>query len=279
MTFFQLRTWTRLLRVGSHLVYGAAIIACIYPWVSGATRAWLRQHWSRCLIAILNVRLRVSGHHSPNHWPSHRPIHGMLVSNHISWLDVFVINSIYTPVFVCKDDVRRWPFVGWLCARNDAVFIDRRRRSDARRVSFNIGEMLRKGMLVAAFPEGTTSDGSGVLPFRGALLQAAVDAGCAALPLALRYLDAQERPTTSPSYCGDATLWDSLRAIAAQSALTVEVRALPPIACAGRTRRAVAEEAHAGIRAHLGVAQPTAHRDAAPHGTADGDLEPAVIFP
>jgi 1-acyl-sn-glycerol-3-phosphate acyltransferase len=47
----------------------------------------------------------------------------MLVSNHISWLDVFVINSIHAPVFVCKDDVRRWPLLGWLCASNEVVFI------------------------------------------------------------------------------------------------------------------------------------------------------------
>jgi len=272
----SIRTWFRLLRVGSHLIYGASIIACIYPCVNSATRAWLRQCWSKGLLAILNVnvRLRVSGHH----WQD-GPIHGMLVSNHISWLDVFVINSIYTPVFVCKDDVRRWPFIGWLCARNEAVFIDRRRRRDARRVSFEIAEKLRNGILVAAFPEGTTSEGSVVLPFRGALLQAAVDAGCPALPLGLRYLDAQERRTRAPSYCGDVTMWDSLRSIAAQPALTAEVRALPPITCDGRTRRAVAEEAHASIRAHLGAAQRHADRNAAPHGTDDGELETAVIFP
>ena len=230
-------------------------------------RARLRQRWSRVLLDILNVRLRVSGHQ----WPEQ----GLLVSNHISWLDVIVISSIYNPVFVCKDDVRRWPLVGWMCARNEALFIDRRRRNDARRVSSEIAERLRRRMLVAAFPEGTTSEGTVVLPFRGALLQAAVDAGSHTLPLALRYLDAQERRTTSPSYCGDATLWESLRAIAAQSALTAEVRALPPIASEGRTRRAVAEEAHAGIRAHLGAAQRYADRDAAPVG----ELEPAVIFP
>jgi 1-acyl-sn-glycerol-3-phosphate acyltransferase len=267
MTFSQLRTWFRLLRVGSHLIYGAAIVACIYPWVSGATRAMLRQSWSRGLLAVLNVRLRVWGHG----WP----VHGMLVSNHISWLDVFVINSIYMPVFVCKDDVRRWPFVGWLCARNEAVFINRGRPRDARRVSFEIEERLRKGILVAAFPEGTTSEGSGVLPFRGALLQAAVDAGCHTLPLGLRYLDAHEHRTEAPSYCGDLSLWDSLRSIAAQPALTAEIRALAPIASDGRTRRALAEEACASIRAHLDNAQRHSEPDAGPNG----ELEPAVIFP
>lgn len=271
MTFSWLRTWFRLLRVGSHLIYGAAIITCIYPWAKGVTRARLRQRWSRGLLAILNVRLRVSGHH----WPNYGPIHGMLVSNHISWLDIFVINSIFTPVFVCKDDVRHWPFVGWLCARNEAVFIDRRRRSDARRVSAEIAERLRKGTLVAAFPEGTTSEGSVVLPFRGALLQAAVDAGCHTLPLSLRYLDAQERRTSATAYCGDLTLWDSLRSIAAQPALTVEVRALPPIASDGRTRHALAEEACAGIRAYL----DDARRHSEPDAGREGVLQPAVIFP
>jgi 1-acyl-sn-glycerol-3-phosphate acyltransferase len=270
MTLSPLQTWFRLLRVGSHLIYGAAITGAVYPWVSCATRARLRQRWSRDLLAILNVRLRISGHLGHD-----GPIHGIIVSNHISWLDVFVISSIYNPVFVCKDEVRRWPFLGWLCARNEARFIDRRRRSDARRVSFEIAEKLRNGMLVAAFPEGTTSEGAGVLPFRGALLQAAVDAGCHTLPLALRYLDAQGRRTRSPSYCGEVTMWQSLCAIAAQSALTAEVRALPPIASDGRTRRAVADAAHAGIRAQLEAAQRHADQDAAP----DGELEPAVIFP
>lgn len=279
MTFGDIRAWFRMARLGLHLACGAAIITFVYPWVDGTARARLRQRWSKDLLSILHVdvslTLGVSGHLGLDRLPDHWSGQGMLVSNHISWLDIFVVNSVFTPVFVCKDDVRRWPFIGWLCARNEAVFINRRRTSDARRVSLEIAEKLRQGMLVAVFPEGTTSEGSDVLPFRGALLQAAVDAGCPTLPLALRYLDARDRATTSPSYCGEATFWDSLCAIAAQPALTAEVRALPPIAVGGRTRRALALEARASIRAHLG-----AHRHGTePQAASDEQLEPAVIFP
>jgi len=239
----QLRTALRLLRVALHLARGACIVGLVYPLASSDLRTRLRRNWSRGLLRILNIRLRLVG--------PQRSIQGLLVANHVSWIDVIVIDSICNPHFVCKDDVRRWPVVGWLCEHNGTLFIDRSRNSDVLRVAVEIGRRLRTGALVTVFPEGTTSEGTGMLPFRNGLLQAAVDARATVQPLALSYLDAQGMHTTAPAYRGDDTLWQSLCSIASQPELTADVRLLPHIVCAGRTRRAVGEEAHACIRASL----------------------------
>ena len=247
----------RLLRVGLHLAYGAAIVACVYPWVPERMRERIRRAWTAGLLAMLKVRLRTDGGPAPRR--------GLLVANHVSWLDVLAINSICDPEFVCKDDVRRWPLVGWLCGRNGVIFIDRRRPRDAQRVRLEIGARLRTGKLVAVFPEGTTSEGASLLPFRGALLQPAVDVGTDVFPVAMRYLDTQGNRTAAASYYGTETLWGSLYAIASQPGLTAEVRVLQPIAGADRTRRALAAQAHARISACLDSRSLRPRRESGAH--------------
>jgi len=250
-----LRVAFRLSRVGLHLAYGAAIVACVYPWISMPLQVRLRRNWSRMLLEMLGIRVRKTGHRVPRH--------GLLVANHVSWIDVFVIASVGNPVFVCKSDVRRWPVIGWLCARNDTIFIDRRSHRDASRVSSEIADRLAGGALVAVFPEGTSTDGAGVLPFRSALLQAAVEARSLVLPAALRYLDQDGSRTAVPEYSGDITFLDSLCAIAAQPEVIAELRLLPAIVAAGSTRRTIAEQAQARIQACLDRSNG---RAAEPHG-------------
>ncbi len=239
----SLRVAFRLSRVGLHLAYGAAIVACVYPWIRMPLQVRLRRNWSRTLLEMLGIRVRETGRRFPRC--------GLLVANHVSWIDVFVIASVGNPIFVCKSDVRRWPVIGWLCARNETVFIDRRSRRDASRVSSEIADRLAGGALVAVFPEGTSTDGAGVLPFRSALLQAAVEARSLVLPAALRYLDQDGSRTAAPAYSGDISFLGSLRTVAAQPEVIAEFRLLPAIVAAGSTRRTIAGEAQARIRACL----------------------------
>jgi 1-acyl-sn-glycerol-3-phosphate acyltransferase len=96
--------------------------------------------------------------------------HVLFVSNHLSWLDIMVIAGATGAAFVSKDDVARWPVIGWLARLNNTVFIARTERKAVRGQADALRSALATGQPVALFPEGTTSGGTEVLPFRASLL-------------------------------------------------------------------------------------------------------------
>ena len=102
-----------------------------------------------------------------------KPAGGLLVSNHLSYLDILVLSSITPAVFVSKSEVRGWPLFGWLASLAGTVFIRRARRSDVGPVNREIESALADGALVVVFPEGTSTNGDEVLPFRSPLLEPA----------------------------------------------------------------------------------------------------------
>lgn len=233
----------RLARVGLHLGYGLTTAALVYPLIGRPSQLRLKQRWSRQLLGMLGVRLRTAEALPPGA--------ALLVANHVSWLDIYVINALAPAAFVCKADVRGWPFIGWLCERTETVFMPRNSRSAAKQAGESVALRLRQGWRVAVFPEGTTSDGSGLLPFHGALLQGAIEADCPVQPLALRYTDEGGKASTAAAYCGDTTLLQSLYRIAAAPSLHARLEVLPPIDSRGAERRALAGQAEAAIRQAL----------------------------
>jgi 1-acyl-sn-glycerol-3-phosphate acyltransferase len=102
------------------------------------------------------------------------PKSGLLVSNHLSYLDILAISSVTPAVFVSKAEVRSWPLFGWFAAIGGTVFINRQRRTHVGEVNQEIEIALAAGALVVVFPEGTSSDGTDVLPFRASLLEPAL---------------------------------------------------------------------------------------------------------
>ncbi len=105
------------------------------------------------------------------------PARGFLVSNHLSYFDILVIGAATRAVFVSKADVRRWPLFGWLASLAGTIFIERERRTHVGEVNREIEAALSDGALVVVFPEGTSSDGKMILPFRGSLLEPALRGG------------------------------------------------------------------------------------------------------
>jgi 1-acyl-sn-glycerol-3-phosphate acyltransferase len=99
------------------------------------------------------------------------PVRGLLVSNHLSYLDILVISSITPAVFVSKSEVRSWPLFGWLASLAGTVFIRRGRRADVGPVNHEIEAVMAEGALAVVFPEGTSTSGEDVLPFRSSLLE------------------------------------------------------------------------------------------------------------
>jgi 1-acyl-sn-glycerol-3-phosphate acyltransferase len=140
---------------------------------------------------LLQVSVTVDG--APSH---NRPL--LIVSNHISWLDIIVLSSRGPLTFVAKSEVAGWPLLGRLAKLQQTVFVDRDRKLKSRTAAEEIAGRMLAGHAVVLFAEGTSSDGSTVLPFRSALVGAATAAmsakgGTATVfvqPLAISYLQA-----------------------------------------------------------------------------------------
>lgn len=234
----------RYARLGLHLLWGALTIACTYRFLNDSCRLWLKQRWSRQLLEILAIRLDagISGAARGS----------LIVANHISWLDIFVLNAARPMAFVSKSEVRHWPLAGWLAANTDTLFLHRGRRSHTLEINRQIAAMLSSGKDVAVFPEGTTSDGTHVLPFHGALLQPAVDSGRPVQPVTLAYFDGQGQRTSIPAYAGETSMAECMAAIIASRSLTVRLRQTPAIAPGHFSRREIAAMAHGAIAYGLG---------------------------
>lgn len=234
----SLRSAVRLCRCALHLCWGVAA-AIVLPWLSPKARSFLVARWSRQLLDVLGIQIEVDG--TP-------PTRGLLVANHISWVDIFAINASATTTFLAKDEVRDWPAIGWLAERAGTLFLERGSRAAAQRARRLLIDELRRDNRVGVFPEGTTSLGEQVMPFHGALFQSAIDAEATVAPVLLRYTEADGRPTTAAAYVGDTSLWQCVRGIAATGGLTAHVAFLPPIdSGAGIDRRHLAHRSHQAI--------------------------------
>lgn len=125
-------------------------------------RARCLQRHSRRILRALGVEVSAGGR---------VPASGLLVSNHLSYLDVLVLGTITPAVFVAKSEVRGWPVFGWLARGAGTLFIERAKRGDVARVNDEADRLLAAGVLLVIFPEGTSSDGREVLPFKSSLLE------------------------------------------------------------------------------------------------------------
>lgn len=234
----------RLARVFVHLLRGLLIVALLFPVLSRARCRQEIRKWSAVLMRILGVQVHV--HDAP---VRARPL--MLVSNHVSWLDIFALNSAIPMRFVAKSEIRRWPFIGWLSAKTGTLFIERGRRSDTARVNRLIAEAMLEGDVVAVFPEGTTSNGTQILRFHSSLLQPALIAGAVVQPVALRFTRSDGLLCTEAAFDGDKTLWQSLLQIIAQRKIDAQLHFLPLLSGDVPHRRALADAAHAAIASRL----------------------------
>jgi 1-acyl-sn-glycerol-3-phosphate acyltransferase len=247
---------TRVCRLIVHVVAGWLSLKLIYPRRSREARLDMIRSWSQRLLAILGVSVRNAGDRTVPATQS------MLVANHISWLDIFVIHA-YRPVrFVAKAEVKGWPVIGTLCRVTGTLFIERIKRKDAHRINAMLVDALADGDWIGVFPEGTTTDGDVVRHFHANLLQAAIDRAVPLQPLALRYAQADGTRSTAVSYVGEQTLADSLLLILQQQSINAEVRFVEPLATQNRSRRELARLAETAIASALAL--PVIHTPLVP---------------
>lgn len=240
----------RLVRICLHLLTGLLTSALLFPVVGESGRTRLIRRWSVKLLALCQVQVELIDQKSGT--PS-EAAHALVVANHISWLDIFVINS-WTPCrFVAKSDIRGWPLLGWLCDKAGTIFIERGSLRAVRRIYEGLVHRLHAGERIAFFPEGTTAEQGKLLSFHSNLFESAVEAQVPIQPVVLRYLQQDGRYHPSVTFIDDMTFVDSMLTILKGDKILAELVRLPLIDTAGRHRRELAQLAQDAIASELAI--------------------------
>ena len=157
---------------------------------------WLHE---TCVRGLQSIRVQVEIWGTP-------PAGGLIVSNHLSYLDILSYSAAVPCVFVSKAEVERWPIFGRYARWSGSVFVRRHDRGDAARANAKVGESLKNGVPVVLFPEGTTTDGHRILRFHSTMLQPAIDVAAPITPCAIAYELDDGDPATEVAWWGDMTL-------------------------------------------------------------------------
>ena len=142
--------------------------------------ARLAGRWGRMMCAILGVERTIEG--SIPDGPAF-----LVASNHVSYLDILLLGSLYPSLFVAKREIASWPLFGWVARGAGTIFVDRERPKDVVRAGREMADTLEIGVPLTIFPEGRSSDGATILPFMPSLLEPAARAGIPCFAAAIRY--------------------------------------------------------------------------------------------
>jgi len=240
-----LRGTARLCCVLVWLLLGLFFVTVIFPVMGPVVRGAMVRHWSRLLMRGFGVAVIPRGEAVLS-----GPV--LTVANHVSWIDVFVLNSVRATCFIAKHEIRRWPVIGWLVAGAGAVFIKRGQRHAVREVGEDMRRRFEQGEAVGLFPESTTSEGRELLPFHASLFAPACDhAAVVVQPVALRFLRHGKRSDYA-AFVGEESLAVNVWRVLGASGLSVEAVYLPPLPTCdadgqAHTRQSLARAAYAVI--------------------------------
>lgn len=230
----RFRSTKRALLLTFHVLLGILITPLILSRRPGGelhTNPYLTSWWHNRAADILSLGITLSGPRP------HAPV--LLVSNHVSWLDIAVLGGLTHTDFLSKYEIRRWPVIGWLAAMSGTLFI-RRGNGDAGSVSEQIGRRLQQQGQLTLFPEGTTSDGREVGPFFSRLFAAAIDTGTDVIPVTLRYhIDGAYDPVAP--YIDDQSIMHNLRGLITRDQTQVHVVFGQSISLSGHSRKEISD--------------------------------------
>jgi 1-acyl-sn-glycerol-3-phosphate acyltransferase len=233
----SLRRVFRLLGLGWVICSGMAALAWFLVRAGDIEKgriAWM-QWMSRRFLALLHCRVTVSGD---------LPTGGLIAANHLGYVDILVLGSFCPAIFVAKSDVDSWPVFGWLSRNAGTIFVSRDNPAEVPAQLATMERPLREGVPIVLFPEGTSSDGSRVLPFRSSLLESAVRSGKPITPVAISYsLHGHGDPGQEIAYWGDHTLFPHLLNLLSKSGFEARI-------AFGQSRHPESDRKREAIRLH-----------------------------
>ncbi|MCM0029165.1 MAG: 1-acyl-sn-glycerol-3-phosphate acyltransferase [Polynucleobacter sp.] len=233
-----------ILQIIAHVFRGCFILLLIFPWLKVGQRHQSIRKWCTQLLGIFQMRLSVIG---AEHLED---AHYLIAANHISWIDIHVINAFKPHYFVAKAEVASWPIFGWMAKQLGTLFIERGKASSIRKMVPELAAQLGQ-KAICIFPEGTSTDGWQVAPFKPNLFEAAIVASAPVYTLAIQYFELQTgKKTTAPAFIGDMGLLDSMWNLICSSPICAQIsisEKLPALI----DRKALAELSQSLITAQL----------------------------
>jgi len=230
-----------------HAGLAALILRFVFPRVSHERHRALVRWWSAKLLRILNIRAQVEG--EP---PAPRSV-AMIVANHVSWIDIFLISSAMPTRFVAKSEIRGWPVAGWIAERAGTLFIRRDQLRDMARIDARVREAMGQGDCVGLFPEGITTEGDELRKFHSSLFEPAIANGARVHPAAIRYEHPDGSLCRQMSFIGERTFMESVGLIVRQRSVRARIMFAPPVETSGAARRDVARSVEGEIATLLGL--------------------------
>ncbi len=227
------------------LVLGHFPARALGPSALGRWRGFCTRNWGRALVRAAGIRVHVEG----------TPHRGLLVSNHLSYLDIIVLGAVTGTGFVSKAEVADWPGMGIAARSAGTLFLDRGRKRELVKIASQMRERIAHGQNLCLFPEGTSTQGAEVLPFRSSLLEPAAEGG---IPVGYAALHYRTPPGYKPAYIsvcwwGEMNLGPHLLNLLSMPSFDVTV-AFGPEPIADPDRKALAAKLH---RAVTGLFRPT----------------------
>lgn len=238
-----LRRGLRLILLIGHVMVGIILSLILFSplWCSKFPKHWLSMlvsGWSRALCRICGLQVQCYGKRTSG--PT------LFVANHISWLDIFALSSTFSAIFISKQEVKKWPVLGWLAHRVGTLFIRRGQFEASTLASNAIVNSLFNHSNVLFFPEGTCTDGTYVKRFHARMFQAAIETGVPVQPIALRYPQGSGVSSVVP-FIGDETFLANLWRILGEKKLCIDVWFCPPVLARDKKRRELADYAQAQV--------------------------------
>jgi 1-acyl-sn-glycerol-3-phosphate acyltransferase len=236
------------LLVWAHVIRGVLTLLILFPSSKPSVKDAHIKSWSKRLLALFGVDLKIN---NPSIVPN-SPY--LLASNHISWIDIHVINA-YKPIrFVAKSEVESWPIFGWMAKQLGTVFIERGSSRHAIQVVGNMINVLCTES-ICIFPEGTSTDGASVRPFKANLFESAVISHAPVYSLAIEYFDKKSGLRTDvTAFIGEMGLLESMSNILKHRNIRVELTFFPPSAASpgfSNDRKCLASNSHQQISSYL----------------------------
>ena len=223
---------------------GLLITAVVFPILKSIHQygnAWdkcnqIKQIWLSCFSRIVNLKIDIKG----------EPVEGaaLMVGNHISWLDIIAIGQFTPGFFIAKSDINHWPVIGFIVRQCGTIFIRRGNKQDIRATTEKTVWLLQQQRKVFVFPEGTTTDGTQILPFHSSLFQPALLNRSAVQPVAIHY---RYQARHIAPFIGDDAFVSHLLKMLALDEIHLQLIYLPPIETTGKNRQDLATESRNAI--------------------------------
>ena len=261
-----MRPFLTVLRLLIHVVGAVLTTTLLYPFMNDSKRNDYVRKWSKKLLDICHVSVKVNNLQLLSD-------RALIVSNHISWLDIFLIYSVTHGHFIAKADMANWPMIGLLARKAGTLFLERSNVRQLKNTLETLVKKLKARERVIFFPEGTTSKQGAMLPFHPNLFEGAIHTGLPVQPFALKYVNRQGEYEEAVDSHGDITFGQSVASIIRQDYIRAELTILPAINAIGMHRKTLSVMARKTIISVLSANPAQENRDMPPetrHGLQDG---------